>query len=363
MSRHTDIRTSAPTSQAAALPPINWSSIGETAPVAIPIGNRNADDPLPQADIVVVTWTDAEWSALDHVFVNSTTARTTDDRAWQSSWHAYTRNTGGFTSTKDDPLWGTFQLVQIAGKRVLLFRSNAHLTYSPWIAGLRAMIRQVLTDSHARCLYSIGTAGGGRLDQNLGDAVITNGGTLQATLPHNKGDSANGQTFTCATWYPSLALMADAAKLMFRLSTVATPAVLQALFTRAAAKAPPGATTLDDVLNSPMTNTSSPTAHSLQGVPLNTSDDYGMAPGTGSPTFSVYEEDDAVLGQVALELNVPFAFIRNVSDTVVPAVTKHAQAIDDKFRKAWAGDVYDQFGMYAANNGALATWAAITASP
>ncbi len=358
MSRQDDIREIA-SGTSAPLPVIDWASIGQQAPTVIDVGDRQPDDPLPQVDVVVVTWTTAEWSAMDHVFINSDTPRALGADSWRDAWLPYTRNTAGFASGAGGQLWGAFRIVGINSKKVLLFKSNAHLAHPPWIKGLRAMIDQVLGDAQPKQLYSIGTAGAGRLDQNLGDPIVTNGGYLQATLPDNVNDPANNQTFTCTTWFPSQALMDDAQSLMFKLSDVATPGELQAVFARAAAKSDPGGTTLDDVLNAPMTNTAHPTVHAMKNTPLNTSDDYGMAPGAGSPDYCAYEEDDAVLGQEALKADVDFAFIRNVSDTVVPETTHQGKPIPEGFRDAWAGQVYDAFGFYSAFNGALATWAAI----
>ena len=45
------------------LPAVNWAAIGNrsTLPTTPP-------GELPNADAVVITWTDAEWAALEHVF-------------------------------------------------------------------------------------------------------------------------------------------------------------------------------------------------------------------------------------------------------------------------------------------------------
>jgi hypothetical protein len=357
MSRQEDIGELA-TGSSTPLPVINWASIHKQAPEVVDVGARKATDPLPKVDVVVVTWTTAEWNAMDHVFLNSSTPRTLGADSWKTSWLPYERNTAGFASGDGGTLWGAFRVVQIGTLKVLLFKSNAHLAHPPWIKGLRAMIDQVLTDAAPTYLYSIGTAGAGQLNQDLGDAIITNAGTLQATISDNKNDPANGQMFKCENWFPPTTLMTGAQTLMFKLNTVATGAELQSIFAKVAAKHPPGNITLDDILNTPMTNTATPTVHIAKDVPLNTSDDYGMAPGAGSPTFCAYEEDDAVLGQEALKHNVKFAFIRNVSDTVVPE-TSHGKTISKAFRDAWAGAVYDAFGFYSAFNGAFATWAAI----
>jgi MYXO-CTERM domain-containing protein len=351
-------------------PAIDWSSIGQTAPTAISIGARAPTDPLPQADVVVVTWTAAEWSALDHVFLNSGSSRSATDNTFRSSWPPYTRDASQFTSGGGGALWGNFQLVQItddAGTpwRVLLFKSNAHLTFSPYLAGLRAMVQDILTDTGCKRIYSIGTAGAARLDQKLGDSVVTNAAYLEMTVTENASDPANGQTFTSPS-YPSLDLESSAQTLMIPLGTAATSQDLQSLFTSVFSGSPSIAST--DVINAPLQNLGVAAVHSMQGVALNTSDDFlttpgaGMAPGDGNDPYSVYETDDAVIAQAAIQANVAYASIRNVSDTVVPSTTASAAPISDTLRTNWSSALYYRYGFLTAVNGAIATWAAIASS-
>lgn len=84
-------------------------------------------------------------------------------------------------------------------------------------------------------------------------------------------------------------------------------------------------------------------------------------PGSGSIQFSAYEEDDAAVGQAARKANINFAFVRNVSGTVVPNHTRNGDVIPQAIRTAWAGLLYDRYGWITASNGALAAWAVIAA--
>jgi nucleoside phosphorylase len=350
-------------------PAIDWSSIGQTAPTPLSIGTRAPTDPLPKADVVILTWTVSEWSALDHVFLNSGASRTPTDKSWQSAWPSYTRNASQFTSSAGT-LWGTFQLVQVtdtanAPWRVLLFKSNAHLSFSPYLAGLRAMVQNILADTGCERIYSIGTAGAARLDQKLGDSVVTNSAYLTMTVSQNASDPANGQTFTSPA-YPPLDLEASAQTLMIPLSTAATSQDLQSLFTSVFGSSSTIAPS--DVIGAPLQNLDAPTVHSMQGVPLNTSDDFltvpgaGMAPGDGNDPYSVYETDDAVIAQAAIQANVQYASIRNVSDTVVPSTTASSAPISDTLRTSWSSALYYRYGFLTAVNGAIAAWAAVASS-
>src|SRR4051812_45492772 len=99
MTRSTDISPDATTiRKSIPLPPVPWTKIRQTAPVAVPVGARNADDPLPQADIVILTWTSAEWSALDQVFMGRQTERSAEDSEWRKDWLPYTRGARGYAA-------------------------------------------------------------------------------------------------------------------------------------------------------------------------------------------------------------------------------------------------------------------------
>src|SRR5579863_2250058 len=84
--------------QSAPLPPIDWTAIHQTAPVQVPLGARASDDPLPHADIVILTWTGAEWSALDQVFLGGKTERQSSDYSWRSAWLPYSRGAGNYVA-------------------------------------------------------------------------------------------------------------------------------------------------------------------------------------------------------------------------------------------------------------------------
>src|SRR5581483_9479750 len=184
---------------------------------------------------------------LDYVFAGSDagTPRYAHDTAWKSDWLPYTRHVGGFVpDAKSGPLWGFFRLVQITDRsqrpwRVLLFKSNSHLAHPPWIEGLSAMTRLLLADTGADRIFSIGTAGGGRLDARLGDVVVTNAALLNLQRPQNLTDADNGAMFRCQTWFPALPLKAEVEQeLLFRLKDLLTPETLDAMFAQFLARSP-----------------------------------------------------------------------------------------------------------------------------
>jgi nucleoside phosphorylase len=378
LNRHTDIGATPPASVTTEafekappqLPLIDWSLINQQAPVRIPINARQPDDPLPVADWVVITWTSAEWQALDHVFLNSNNNLPTAE--WRKEWQLYTRGASSFVAdAKSGTLWGYFQLVQITDQskrnwRVLLFKSNAHLAHSPWIDGLSAMMKCILTDTKATVVYTIGTAGGARLNQCLGDAVITNSAILELQRPQNTHDSGDGNAYRCPSWYPSTGLVAGVQdNLLFKLNTVVTRTALEALFKQLqdkhAGDSSVSSLKLDDLLNEGLDpeTLGAPKVQSLKDVPLLTTDFYYIANGNSADAFSFLEMDDAIIIREANAMGVRVACIRNISDPVVPDKTKQGVDISDSVRGDWSGLIYTNFGLYTSFNGALATWATI----
>lgn len=352
------------------LPAIDWESIGKTKPEKIEIGKREDSDPLPQADWVVITWTSAEWQALDHVFLNSNTP-SGSSYEWRNEWHQYSKGNSNFTpDEKSGELWGKFQLVKIIDQsnrpwRVLLFKSNSHLAHSPWIDGLSAMMKCIIADTKADRIYTIGTAGGARLNQALGDSVITNSAVLELQRPQNTTSSSNGNSFRCPTWYPNISLINEIENsLLFKLSEVATKENLLTLFNQLKDKYKGDpkveALQLDDLLNEGLNeHLDNPKIQSLKDVPLLTTDFYYIANGDSADAFAFLEMDDAIIAQECNAAGVRFACIRNISDPIVPDKTKDGVAISDGVRGDWSGLVYSNFGLYTSFNGALSTWATI----
>jgi len=372
LTRRTDVAAQPSFSPAAVLPPVNWSAMGQVAPVRVPIGARKPEDALPLADVVILTWTSAEWFALDHVFLNSGAPGSINDHSWRTSWLPYSRGASAYTA---DPgsgsLWGSFQLVEIAdlsGRpwRVLLFKCNSHLAHPPWIEGLTAMLRAILEDAKPDRIYTIGTAGGARLDQRLGDSVVTNSALLTLQRPQNTVDPDNGNMYRCPTWFPPPALIDDVERtLLYRMNQAVTEQSLQSLFAQLKAKHPDdlglAELTLADLLNDAILPESlgSPKVSALRDTPLLTTDFYYIAGGDSADAYAFLEMDDAIIGREANRLGVRFACLRNISDPVVPKLSKKSAPISDGVRADWSGLIYTTFGTLTSYNGALATWATI----
>jgi hypothetical protein len=63
------------------LPAVNYALVGKQAPTLPP----TQSGPLPKASVVVMTWAEAEWAALQHVFCAGGSAMPYSERL-RGSW-------------------------------------------------------------------------------------------------------------------------------------------------------------------------------------------------------------------------------------------------------------------------------------
>jgi hypothetical protein len=375
MSRLTDKR---PPESAPTLPPlpaVDWQKIRRDAPEVLSFDYQGPNAPLPEADIVVITWTDAEWSAFDHVFCNSSQPRTREDTAWQKDWKQYSLDAPALKQgEKDFHLWGSYRMVQINRSKVLLFKSETHLSYPPYLSGLKTMVNAILRDTGCRYLYSIGTAGGVSNKDFLGNTIVTNGGHLKMTKSNNLPSDLNNKSYFCKNWFPSFDLIKDLeTKLLYQMSHVATLNQYNALFSKLQQffvghpQQPPvdmTDITVNDLVNPPLdpTNLRFPRVTNCKDKPLLTTDYYYIAQSGDGKKYCILEMDDAVLAALAGNAGVSYAFVRNVSDPIVPTTTKAGKPIAQAICNEWSSLIYSTFGFYTSYNGALATWATIQAA-
>jgi nucleoside phosphorylase len=398
MSRFSDVMPSAASIDPIPLPIVDWQRIGAKPPRVLDIAYGGPNAPLPAADAVVITWTAAEWSALDHVFVNSNGTRLPGAKDWQNGWYLYVKDAppippslqppppaqpaAGATpeltvnpalakpAGPPPPLWGLYVLVEIQAKsgplKVLLFKSNSHLAHAPGLSALADMTARIIDEVKPKHLYSIGTAGGTRLEQKLGDVVITNCGSIQLKDPINANYFGwNNQTYTCTDWFPSEDRVHAAREhLFFSLANVVTYPALQALVAKLHEQVPGSERiALEDVLNDPLLpeRLHASSVIPMQGTPLLSTDFYFIADASDATQYSFLEMDDAVLAKVCVEKGVKCAFARNISDPIVPTKGADGSDLPPEVRKRWSGLIYETYGLYTSVNGAISTWATLAA--
>ena len=134
---------------------------------------------LPQADVLVVTWTVDEGHALSRVLTPGKESR--DD------YVSYTHNfatisqgmSRGSPAVKAGRL-GAFWMTTIAGKTVLVFKSDSHLSQdtdkhfpATGVLPNAQVWRQIITETQPKLVISTGTSGGIGADFEVGDVVVS----------------------------------------------------------------------------------------------------------------------------------------------------------------------------------------------
>ncbi len=337
------------------LPAVQWQSIQQLAPTPLPIDNPKQ---LPIADAAIITWTSAEWSAFDHVFLNSSSERHPYSEEWRDQWHP-------FPAEGDSPIL-YFQLVGIKDmankqQRVLLIKSEVHLAHAPWRAGLEAMVNTVIHDAQVKKIISTGTAGGAALSQCLGDVILTNAAHLHLKKEENLPCSYNDTTITGSNLLHQTVLqIAVNTELMMGLDTIWNDSTIKQAIAELNHKA---GTHYDyaDIIDEPLKpeNLHQVQISFAEFTPLLTTDYYYIAQPGDQKGYCFLEMDDAIIAHVAKKAGVEFGFIRNVSDPVISMTDSHGQPIAESVRDDWSGIIYKLCGFYTSFNSALSSWASI----
>ncbi len=329
------------------LPAIDFGLVGKPAPTVVRLGSRG----LPKVSTVVITWADAEWAALEHVFCSGSSPMPYSDRtrgAW-AGWQKYAVNLpAGRNSTWT--YWGFYQTVEIDGKPVLLFKSNTHLDW-PGAASLIAMIKLLIAEASPSLVLSIGTAGGAKPQDHIGVVRAVSAGTLfesgkpEASWPEYK----NGWTANSATiGNPNFK------RLLFPVPL--TTADLQSLCSdfNSHLGAHYTLSELDPDGLCLGASSSEVDDQTGGGASLLTTSTFVVGTTAGNyQNYTAIEMDDAVIGEACAGANVSFGFVRNISDPVQNA------NLPLKVQGAWGSAVYDALGFYTSYNGAIATWATL----
>jgi nucleoside phosphorylase len=330
------------------LPPVNWAAVGASSPAALatPAGD------LPTADVIVITWAEAEWAAMEHVFCNSTasmpySARNTD--SW-SGWEQYNK---GIPNVHGWNYWGSWRLVKIANKTVILFKSNTHLDY-PGEQYLTQMISRFIAIAKPSLILSIGTAGGARTGDHIGTVNVVHAGTLyESGSPQNKWPEYSNPW--SAGW--NIINNTGFKKLLYPVPT--TSGDLQSLCSQFNQSYDTNYSLGELNVNNLNMADAAPAINNLTsaGTSLLTTNSFVVATSAGNfGAFACVEMDDAIIGQVCAGQKTAFGFVRNISDPV-----QNSQ-LPSNAQGNWGSAVYDAYGLYTSYNGAVAAWAIIAGS-
>src|ERR1700728_2135312 len=323
------------------LPVVNWAAIGKQAPQLL-----NTPAQLPTADAVVITWAEAEWAALVHVFCSSGTSMPYTKRN-EGSWNGWVKYDQGAPSGLD--YWGYYRLVQVGTSKVLLFKSNTHYAASQGEKNLEALTNNLIQSVKPTLILSVGTAGGARPTDPIGTVNVVHTDVLyESNQPQNLWPSYTNP------WAPVWTLLGgnSFSELLFPIPT--TAADLTSIGTQFN-KFYSSSYSLNELNPNDLNmGASLPAVNDLTkaGTALVTTNSFVVANTSGNlANFACVEMDDAVIAKAAGQ--TPFGSIRNISDPIQNA------DLPDRVQGNWGEAIYTAYGIYTSYNGAVAAWAVL----
>jgi hypothetical protein len=353
------------------LPAVEWKKHGLEAPqlVSPKDWNPNKEPRKYPVDMIIMTWTSAEWAAFAQVMTGRTdempyNGYSEDGPNWKDEWVSFYNYwddnvlSAGSPSIKNRA-WGSCCVVKFPqnDKYALLFKSDMHISTDGPTIPLRNMVQELLDAFDPNLVLTIGTAGGTNTSDDLGSANITNGGHCQLSGEFSGLNYwFNNRTFR-SDWTPKTTYLTKAQDELSKLVPV-TQEWINAIYESKKSEL------IDDCTGKPYSLSVVQNAnigpHNIP-VKLNdvsnqkmvlTTNSYVVATTDGSyDKYAAMEMDDAVIGMVCNANKVNFGVIRNISDPV------QNKGLNQTAAGNWGSAIYSAFGFYTSYNGALAACA------
>jgi nucleoside phosphorylase len=347
---------------------LNISFPDGLAPVPRPIDPRPAsNDVLPEADVVVITWTVAEHEALCDVLTPrfSRLKWIRYDRDFAAKYDAQIR--AGAPAKKSRSL-GSYFMTEIDNKKVLCFKSELHLNQDGVRTGdgtatlpVKDLFLQIIKEAKPKVVLTVGTCGGIDVNHDLGDVLVTRGAKFRLQSEFKQEPYAN-QAYK-SDWALPTTHFTEAEELMDTFAQNLRepdfgPPTKRYNFTGPLLKAQANKPSIIHE------NGATP-ANTIKAFhPILSTDFFEF--GTSSNAAELLqigcglEMGDAALGLAASELVNPpkWAVIRNISDPQINGdLPKGSRALN--MQAHWAVWYYEAYGYHTSVNSALATWAII----
>lgn len=182
---------------------IDWPAGKAPEPYELDV-EPDVGDPLPRADVLVVTWTAAEMLALADVLTPGVNPRT--------RWYRYARNFEDFLPTirtgapaRAARRLGSYYPTRIGSKTVLCVKSELHMNQDGIATGagtatlpVARFIEQMYAEVRPTLVITVGTAGGTLPEAELGDVMITRSAKFRCSNEF-RNETFNDRTFESDT--------------------------------------------------------------------------------------------------------------------------------------------------------------------
>jgi nucleoside phosphorylase len=293
---------------------------------------RSSSEPLPEAEVLVVTWTVDEGHALSRVLTPGKDSRN-DYLHYTHNFSEISQKMRHGCPALEEMRLGAYWTTSIGGKSVVVFKSESHMSQDgPQLPNIDVW-RQIINEVKPKLVITTGTSGGIGSQCEVGDVIVS-----------------SIVRFDCISKFKSEPFAKEhysstAAKTKFF-------AAAKSLFKTNADQLPKDNTRLPKiVVVGPAALKSSVVTTDFFG--FDTSNNHFKLQGLGD----VSEMGDAVLGLVVSEMpNKPrWLAIRNVSDPQIKAEGTLKQ------QEELAAQIYKGFGRWSTVCSAITCWASIAA--
>ncbi len=291
-------------------------------------------DPLPNADVLLVTWTVDEGHALSRVLTPGKDSRN-DYRPYTHNYTRIARKMRSGCPARQARRLGAYWTTKIGGKTVVAFKSDSHMSQDgPRIPNVDVW-RQIVSEVQPKLVLTTGTAGGIGRWFEVGDVVVSPIVRFDCLSEFKRRPFHDAHYLSKAPRTKYFAL----AKKLFQANAAQLP--------KDNRRMPSIVTVSTRGLSSSVVTT--------DFFGFDTSDNHYGLQGLGD----VSEMGDAVLGMVCAELGAKaprWLAVRNVSDPQIKAdgMTLRQQA-------ALAAQIYKGFGRWSSVCSAIVCWALIAA--
>lgn len=293
---------------------------------------------LPKGDVLVVTWTVDEGHALSRVLTPGKDSRN-DYRPYARNFAKFSARMRAGCPARNARRLGTYWTARIAGQRVVVFKSDSHMSQDgPELPNVDVWA-QLIDDVQPQLVITTGTAGGIGTQFEVGDVIVSSVVRFDCTAKF-KNKQVDGQPIAQAHFSSASARTAHftTAKRLFKANAAQLP--------KDNARPPKIVRVGPSALSSAVVTT--------DFFGFDTSDNHFGLRGLGD----VSEMGDAVLGLVAARMgsDAPrWVAVRNVSDPQIKAEgTIKEQA-------TLAASIYKAFGRWSSVCSAIVCWALIAA--
>jgi nucleoside phosphorylase len=313
--------------------PIAWPKGKEPVP-APPHKAPSPVASLPQCDYLIVTWTTEEAKCLADTLTPGYPSKT----AWFDYTHKFASEfepiiRRGAPAVEDSHRLGSYFPTTIAGKRVLCFKSELHMSQDGPKLPVAKLWKQLIAEVKPKLVITTGTAGGIGPAIELGDVVVAPAVRFDCTTKF-KSEPWHSTAYPCS-----------------KLKT-ASFAVAERLFAANQGHLPAARRPLKIFAQAGAAGKSAEIVTTDFFAFDDTSNDYGLQ-GLGLAV----EMGDAVLGLVISELGAgapKWAAVRNASDPQIDS-----RGLDKKQAGTKAAQIYERFGYWTTISSAITCWALV----